>query len=378
MAKRDYYEILEVSKNASADEIKKAYKKAAIKYHPDKNPGDHAAEEKFKEAAEAYGVLSDANKKQRYDQYGHAGMSGAGGGGQDFSGGFEDILSQFGDIFGSGFGESFGGSRGRQRVKGSNLRIKLKINLQEISDGVEKKVKVKRHVACKSCGGNGAKSGSHLQNCSTCSGTGQVRRTVNTMMGQMVTAAACPTCSGSGQMITQKCVPCNGEGKTLEEEVISLNIPAGVIGGMQLTMQGKGNYPTRGGEYGDLLIVIEEEEDEKLKREGQNVIFDLYISFTDAVLGASVEVPTIDGAVKIKIEPGTQSGRILRLKGKGIKEINSYSRGDQLIYVNVWTPQKLSPEEKTMLEKLQHSKNFIPNPGKEEKGFFDKMKEFFH
>ena len=379
MAKRDYYEVLGVDKNASPEEIKKAYRKLAIKYHPDKNPDNAEAEEKFKEAAEAYSVVSNQEKRQRYDQFGHQGVnSGAGAGGFNM----EDIFSQFSDIFGGGgspFDSFFGGSGGRgTRVKrGTNLRIKLKLTLQEISEGVEKKIKVKRHVACKACGGNGAKNGTALQTCTTCGGTGVVRKVSNTMLGQMITTNTCPTCNGFGKIITERCDTCNGEGRQLEEEIIPIRIPAGVVEGMQLSMSGKGNYPARGGQYGDLLIVIEEEEDEQLKRDGQNIIYDLYINFVDAVLGASVEVPTIDGKVKIKIEPGTQSGKILRLRGKGIKDVQGYGKGDQLVHVNVWTPQKLSAEEKEILEKLRDSKSFTPNPGKESKGFFDKMKEFF-
>jgi molecular chaperone DnaJ len=380
MAKRDYYEVLGLSKGASADEIKKAYRKLAIKYHPDKNPGNPEAEEKFKEAAEAYSVLSDDDKRRRYDQFGHEAAGGGFGGGNV---NMEDIFSQFSDIFGGGSPfESFfgggGGSRGgRQNKRGSNLRIKLKLTLQEVSEGAEKKIKVKRHVACKSCGGNGSKNGVSLQTCGTCGGSGAVRRVTNTMLGQMVTSSVCPTCNGDGKIISEKCEVCLGEGRVLEEEVINIRIPAGVTEGMQLSMNGKGNYPIRGGAYGDLLIAIEEIADEELQRDGQNVVYELYLSFIDAALGANVEVPTIDGKAKIKIEPGTQSGKILRLKGKGIKDINGYGRGDQLIHVSVWTPQRLSAEERAMLEKLKNSKNFIPNPGKDEKGFFDKIREFF-
>jgi len=380
MAKRDYYDILGVSRNASNEELKKAYRQLAIKYHPDKNPGNAEAEEKFKEAAEAYEVLSDPEKRRRYDQFGHNGVSGAGGTG-GFSGmDMEDIFSRFSDIFGggsSGFESFFGGGSSRGVRKGSNLRIKLKLNLQEVAEGAEKKIKVKRHVACKSCGGNGSKNGVSLHNCSTCGGTGQVRRVTNTMLGQMISTSTCPTCEGTGKAISQKCEVCAGEGRVMEEEIIPIRVPAGVMEGMQLSVAGKGNYPQRGGQYGDLYVVIEETEDELLKRDGNNIIYDLYISFIDAALGASVEVPTIDGKVKIKIEPGTQSGKILRLKGKGVKDLQSYERGDQLIHVNIWTPKKLTNEERAMLEKLRSSKNFTPSPDKNEKSFFEKMKEFF-
>lgn len=380
MAKRDFYEILGVSKSSPQEDIKKAYRKLAIKYHPDKNPDDPSAEDKFKEAAEAYEILSNPEKKQRYDQYGHQGLGGASGGG---SMNMEDIFSQFGDIFGNGNPfESFfgnGGGRGRTSKRGSNLRIKLKLNLEEIANGAEKKIKVKKYVPCEPCGGNGSKNGTSLQGCTTCGGSGQVKKVVNTMLGQMVSASTCPTCEGDGSMISQKCTHCHGEGRELKEEVITIKVPAGVAEGMQLSMSGKGNAPSRGGIPGDLLIVIEEEEHEFLKRDNQNnVIFDLYVSFVDAVLGTTMEVPTIEGKVKIKIDPGTQSGKILRLKGKGIKDVNGYQKGDQLIYVNVWTPQELSREEKEIVSKLKDSENFKPNPGKNDKGFFEKMKEFFN
>lgn len=381
MAKRDYYDILGVAKNASAEEIKKAYRKLAIKYHPDKNPNDKAAEEKFKEAAEAYEVLSDAEKRKRYDQFGYAGnASGAGG----FGGGgmnMEDIFSQFGDIFGGGSPfESFfggGGQRGRRVNKGSNLRIKVKLTLEEIANGTEKKIKVNKLVSCHTCKGSGAKDQGSSTTCSTCGGSGSVRRVQNTILGQMQTTTTCPTCHGEGQIITAKCTTCHGEGVERGEETISINIPAGVGEGMQLSMNGKGNAAHRGGVPGDLLILIEEIEHDQLKRDGNNVIYDLYISFVDAALGTNLEIPTIDGRAKIKIEAGTQAGRILRLKGKGIKDLNSYHKGDQLVHVNIWTPKSLTKEEKAMLEKLQDSPNFKPNPGKNDKGFFERMKEYF-
>ncbi|MFM6947572.1 MAG: molecular chaperone DnaJ [Aquirufa sp.] len=383
--KRDYYEVLGVSKSASEEEIKKAYRKLAIKYHPDKNPDNKEAEDKFKEAAEAYEVLSNAQKKAQYDRFGHAGMGGAAGGG-GFSGqgmNMEDIFSNFGDIFGdeSPFGNMFGGGGrsggGRRQRKGTDLRIKLKLNLEEIANGVEKKIKVKRHVACKTCSGNGSKNGTDLKTCGTCQGSGQVRRVQQTMLGQMVTSSTCPTCNGEGKSVGAKCDACFGEGRVLEEEIIPIKIPAGVSNDMQLSMSGKGNVPPRGGIAGDLLIVIEEEEHEVLHRDGNNVIFDLYISFVDAALGTSVEVPTIGGKAKITIEAGTQSGKILRLKGKGIKELNGYHTGDQLVHVNIWTPKTVSKEETEILEKLRDSPNFAPQPGKSEKGFFHKVRDMF-
>ncbi|MFN4146675.1 MAG: molecular chaperone DnaJ [Runella sp.] len=380
--KRDYYEVLGVSKNASDDEIKKAYRKLAIKYHPDKNPNDPTAEEKFKEAAEAYSILSDAEKRQRYDQFGHAGLGGNGGfdAGQGFD--MNDIFSQFGDIFGdSPFGDIFGnrgGGTGRRVRKGSDLRIKLKLDLREVAEGVEKKIKVKRYVSCNACNGNGSKNGASLKNCHTCNGTGQVRKVVQTMLGQMVSTTTCPTCDGEGKLITDRCEVCAGEGRSLQEDLITIKIPGGVAEGMQLSMAGKGNVPPRGGIAGDLLIVVEEEEDEQLKRDGNNLVYDLHLNFVDAVLGTTAEVPTLDGKARVPIEPGTQGGKILRLKGKGIKELNGYGRGDQLIHVNIWTPKQVNSDERALLEKLRHSPNFQPKPGKNEKGFFEKMKDFFH
>lgn len=381
MSKRDYYEILGVDRSVSKDELKKAYRKIAIKFHPDKNPNDPTAEEKFKEAAEAYEVLSNPEKKERYDRFGHQGVNGGGFGGGGMS--MDDIFSQFSDIFGGGspFESFFGGGGGRsgfgRTKKGSNLRIKLKLSLEEVANGVEKKIKVKRYTTCDTCSGNGARNGSSLRTCNTCNGNGQVRKVVNTMLGQMVSSSTCPTCNGDGKIVSEVCTTCNGEGRKLEEEVIPIKIPAGVAEGMQLSMSGKGNVPRRGGVPGDLLIVVEEQENELLKRDGNNVIFDLYVNFADVALGTSIEVPTIDGLVKIKLDPGTQGGKILRLRGKGIKDINGFGKGDQLIHVNVWTPQKLTKQETELLEKLRDSPNFHPQPGKNEKGFFDRMKEFF-
>jgi molecular chaperone DnaJ len=378
MAKRDYYEVLGVSKNASEDEIKKAYRKMAMKYHPDKNEGDKAAEEKFKEAAEAYDVLGTAAKKQKYDQFGHAGFSaGAGGGHGDFSS-MDDIFSAFGDIFGGGGFGGGGSSRGGRRVnRGSNLRIKVKLDLNEILTGVEKKIKVNKYVSCVPCKGTGAQNGSGFSNCNTCRGTGQVTRVVQTMLGQMQTASTCPSCGGEGQIIKEKCKSCYGDGIVKGEEVISINIPAGVAEGMQLSMQGKGNAAARGGIPGDLLIVVEEAEHPTLKRDGNNLLYNLFISVPEVILGTSAEINTLDGKAKIKIEPGTQSGKVLRLRGKGLPNINGYEKGDLLVNVNVWTPQTLNKEEKQLLEKLRDSENFKPNPSQKERSFFSRMKEYF-
>ena len=384
--KRDYYEILGVSKSASADEIKKAYRKVAMQYHPDRNPGDKAAEEKFKEAAEAYEVLSDADKRAQYDRFGHAGVAGANRG--SGAGGMEDIFSQFGDIFGDDiFGNFFGGQaggrggRGGQRsrgTRGSNLRVKIKLNFEEIAKGVTKQIKVKKYVGCNTCDGSGAKDKNSVQNCGTCGGSGQVRRVTNTFLGQMQTVTTCPTCNGEGSTITAKCPSCKGEGRVYGEETVSIDIPAGVQEGMQLSVGGRGNAGERGGANGDLIVLIEEEAHKELHRDGLNVAYELHITFPDAVFGTQVEVPTIDGRAKIKIPAGTQSGKVFRLKGKGFPAINSYEKGDQLIHVNIWTPQQVSADEKSMLDKLNNSDNFKPHPDKSEKSFFDKVREMFN
>ena len=380
MGKRDYYEVLGVSKEATKEEIKKAYRKQALKYHPDKNPGDKKSEENFKEAAEAYEVLSNDEKKARYDRYGHAGMGNNGGGfsGQGMT--MDDIFSSFGDIFGDAFGGfgGFGGGRRGQRInKGSNLRVKVKLTLQEIAAGAEKKIKVNKYDTCDSCGGTGAADPSSLSTCSTCRGSGHVTRLTNTMLGQMQTTSVCPACGGEGKTITKKCVKCYGEGIVQKEEIIKINIPAGVGKGMQMTVGGKGNAPRRGGVNGDLLVVIDEEEHPDLIREGNDLIFNLFISIPDAVLGTHVEVPTVDNNVKIKIEPGTQPGKILRLRGKGLPEVNGYGRGDLLVNVNVWIPKSLSKDELKVFEKFKDSESFIPDPDKNDKGFFERMKGYF-
>tara|TARA_B100000768_G_scaffold66136_1_gene63577 strand:+ start:1860 stop:2990 length:1131 start_codon:yes stop_codon:yes gene_type:complete len=375
MSKRDYYEVLGVSKSASETEIKKAYRKMAIQFHPDKNPDNKEAEEKFKEAAEAYDVLSSAEKKQKYDQFGHAAMGnrgyGGGGGGMNM----DDIFNQFGDIFGSGGGSPFdsffgGGSRGggRRQVKGSNLRIKLKINLENVVNGVEKKIKVKKLVQAE---------GVSYKSCAKCGGTGQVTRIANTILGQMQTSASCPSCSGLGKSIDSRPKGSNAHGLIEKEEVVSINIPAGVEDGMQLKVTGKGNDAPFDGYAGDLIVLLSVEDHAQLKRENDNLHFDCYISFADAALGSEVKVPTVTGQVKIKIEAGSQAGRILRLKGKGIPSLNGYGTGDILIHLNVWTPQKLSKEEKAFFEKHKDSENFKPKPSAKDKSFFDKVKEMF-
>ena len=381
MEKRDYYEVLGVSKSADSTEIKKAYRKLALKYHPDKNPGDKEAEEKFKEAAEAYDVLSNEEKKRRYDQFGHAGVGGAGQGG--FGGGMsmDDIFSQFGDIFGSfggfsGFG-GFGGGRSARRVnRGTNLRVKVKMNLQEIATGIEKKIKVKKYVACQHCNGTGAKDGKSYSTCSTCKGSGQVTRVQNTILGAMQTTSTCPTCEGEGKIINEKCTFCNGEGVLMSEEVISINIPAGVGEGMQLSLSGKGNAARRGGVNGDLIVLIEEEEHPELVRDGNDLLYNVFIGYPEAVLGETVEIPTIEGKVKVKIEAGTQPGKILRLRGKGLPDVNGYGKGDLLAKVNVWIPKNLSKDEKKLVEKMKEAEGFKPGSG-DKKSIFSKMKDFF-
>jgi molecular chaperone DnaJ len=388
--KRDYYEILGVTKTSSADEIKKAYRKIALQYHPDRNPGDKDAEEHFKEAAEAYDTLSSPDKRAQYDRFGHAGMGGGGRGQGGGPGGMrmEDIFQNFGDVFGDDmFGSFFGGGGGRQGggrrqgTRGANLRVKLKMDYADIANGANKKIKVKKYVPCNTCSGSGAKDKSSIQTCGGCGGSGQVRKVTNTFLGQMQTVATCPTCNGEGTQITSKCGACKGEGRVFGEETLSLDIPAGVQDGMQLSMGGAGNAGERGGPPGDLLILVEEEKHPHLKRSDMDVIYHLHLSFPEAVLGTSVEVPTIDGKAKIKIPAGTQSGKIFRLKGKGFPSFQSYDKGDELVEVNVWSPQNLTDEEKDMMERLKNAHNFKPGPEaksmKEDRTFFDKIKDAF-
>jgi len=368
MKKRDYYEVLGIAKTATEDEIKKAYRKKAIEFHPDKNPGNKEAEEKFKEAAEAYDVLGNPQKRQRYDQFGHAGVNGSAGDGGfgNFAGGMsmEDIFSQFGDIFGGHFGFGGGGrsSRSGHTVnRGSNLRVKVKLSLKEIATGVEKKIKVKKYVSCSECGGSGAASPSDVKTCTTCNGTGRVVRTVNSMFGAMQTATVCSACGGDGKTITKRCTKCGGEGVVLDEEIISINIPAGVQEGMQLSMQGKGNAARRGGVPGDLLILIEEEHGGELIRDDGDLIYNLMLTLPTAVLGGTVEIPTLGNPVKVKIDPGTQAGKILRLRGKGLPNVNRYGTGDLLVNIGVYIPEKLSKEEREFFEKNQNSTSYIPS-----------------
>jgi len=389
MNKRDYYEVLGVDKNASADDIKKAYRKLAIKYHPDKNPGDKAAEEKFMEAAEAYSVLSDADKKAKYDQFGHAGVEGAG---PDFSGGFgnlNDILNDlFGGAFGggfggfSGFGGGFSGGRGGQRqqrvYRGRDIRVRVKLTLEEIAKGVEKDITIEKSVPCTECGGKGAKNSSDIKTCPACNGSGQVQRVVNSFLGQTVTYSTCQQCGGEGKIITNPCRSCGGTGLVRKRETIKVKIPAGVEAGMQLTIQGEGHAAKNNGINGDLLVVIEEQEHPNLKREGNNLYYTKIVSLPDAILGAEVEVPCLDGAYKIKVEPGTQSGTVVRLRNKGLPTVNGYGgTGDMYVKIAVWIPKKLEKDEKTVVESLRGKESFKPNPTKEDRNFFDKLKDLF-
>jgi len=383
--KRDYYEVLGVSKNASAEEIKKAYRKKAMEFHPDRNPGNHEAEEKFKEAAEAYDVLSTPEKKSRYDQFGHAGMSGNMGGGGGFSADFDlnSIFERFGDLFGGGFG-GFGGfgssgSSQRQRVrKGSNLRVTVKLTLDEIARQTEKKLKIKKMISCPDCNGQGTKNKSDLQTCPKCNGRGQVMHQQRSMFGIIQQAVVCDSCNGEGTIIKNPCPTCNGNGIVKGEEIVTINIPAGVEDGMQLSMREKGNAAPRGGVNGDLIVVIEEVEHELFERDGNNLYLNYFISFPQAALGGSVDIPTLDGLARVKIAAGTQGGQILRLQNKGLPELHSSRKGDLIVNINVWTPKNLTKEEKNMIEKMEQSENFQPKPTKNEKNFFNKVKQFFN
>ena len=385
MAKRDYYEVLGVDKSASADEIKKAYRKLAIKYHPDKNPGNKEAEEKFKEAAEAYSVLSDADKKAKYDQFGHAGVDGAG---PDFSGGFgnlNDILNDlFGGAFGGGFGGfggfggGFGGGQRRERVyRGRDIRVRVKLTLEEIAHGVEKEISIEKSVPCKDCGGKGARNSSDIKTCPACNGTGQVQRVVNSFLGQTVTYSTCQQCGGEGKIISNPCGTCHGTGLVRQRETIKVKIPAGVEAGMQMTVQGEGHAAKNNGINGDLLVVIEEQEHPDLRREGSNLYYTKVISIMDAMLGCEVEIPCLDGKYKVKVEPGTQSGTVVRLRGRGLPSVNSYGTGDLYVKFAVWIPKKLNKEEKSLFESMKNNDSFRPNPTKEDKSFFEKLKDLF-
>ena len=374
--KRDYYEVLGVAKTASADEIKKAYRKKAVQYHPDKNPGDKVAEEKFKEAAEAYEVLSDAQKRQRYDQFGHAGMGGAGG----FGGGMnmEDIFSNFGDLFSEwGFGGfGGGGSRGPRQRRGLDLRVRVRVTLEEIATGVDKKIKVKKMVNCKSCNGSGSADGGQGETCPTCHGTGRTVQAQRSIFGMMQVQSECPTCHGEGKVIKNKCTSCHGEGVVREEEIIEIHIPAGVAGGMQLPVSGKGNAAPRGGVAGDLLVLIEEEEHKDFLRDGSDLVYNLLLDMPTAILGGQVQIPTLQGEAKITIAPGTQPGKVLRMRGKGLPMIDNYARqygvGDMLINVGVYIPEALNKEEKKMIEKLKESENVRPGAS-DKKNFFKNL-----
>ena len=382
---KDFYEILGVAKTATAEEIKKAYRKLAIKYHPDRNPGDKEAEEKFKEAAEAYSVLSDSDKKMKYDQFGHAGVDGAG---PDFSGGFgnlNDILNDlFGGAFGGGFGGfggfggGFGGGQRRERVyRGRDIRVRVKLTLEEIAKGVEKEISIEKNVPCPDCGGRGARNSSDIKTCPACNGTGQVQRVVNSFLGQTVTYSTCQQCGGEGKIISNPCHTCNGTGLVRQRETIKVKIPAGVEAGMQMTVQGEGHAAKNNGINGDLLVVIEEQEHPDFRREGSNLLYTKVISIVDAMLGCEVEIPCLDGKYKVKVEPGTQSGTVVRLRGKGLPSVNSYGTGDLYVKIAVWIPKKLTKDEKALFESMRHNDSIVPNPTKEDKSFFEKLKDLF-
>ena len=386
MEKRDYYEVLGVSKTASDAEIKSAYKKMAIKYHPDRNPGDKEAEEKFKEAAEAYDVLRDPDKRARYDQFGHAGLNGAGGFGGGASMNMEDIFSMFGDIFGGhGFGEAFsgfggfggGGGRGKQQYRGADLRLKVKVSLNEVATGTTKKFKVRKNVTCTHCHGSGSEDG-NTETCSQCKGSGYVVRTVSTMLGRMQTQSACPKCGGTGKTIKNKCHVCQGEGIVSGEEVIEVRIPAGVMDGMVLNVEGKGHAGKQNGIPGDIQVYIEVEPYAELTRDNNNLIYNLLLDVPTATLGGSAEIPTLDGRVKIKIEPGTQPGKIMRLRGKGLPSVPGYGygNGDLIVNIGVYVPENLSKEEKEMFEKMKGSDNMLPS-NSQKQNFFNRFKKIF-
>lgn len=388
MSKRDYYEVLGVDKNAGETDLKKAYRKLAMKYHPDRNKGDEKAEKKFKEASEAYEVLRDPQKRQRYDQFGHAGMNGGGyGGASDFGNAdFEDIFSRFSDIFGGDFfgGEAFGGGRAQSRRRrgtgrpGSDMKLRVGLTLEEIAFGVEKTLKVKKQVACDSCNGTGAQTEADFETCGTCNGVGEVRQVSRTMFGQFVNVQACPTCSGEGRIIKNKCSECYGEGRLKSQEKITVNIPSGVANGNYITLRRQGNAGIRGGEPGDLIVLIEEKEHEHFERDGNDIYFDLHLSIPDAILGTDVEVPTLKGKAKVKVEPGTQPGKLLRMKERGIRGLNNSGTGDQFIRVNMYVPKDLTDEERKHVEALRGEKHFDPSDAKErEKSFFSKIKDVF-
>jgi molecular chaperone DnaJ len=377
MAKRDYYEVLGVGKTASDDEIKKSYRKKAMEFHPDRNPGNKAAEDKFKEAAEAYDVLSDGDKKARYDRMGHAGVDNSGGGGYNFD--MNDVFSRFGDddMFSQFFGQGRRQAQPQGGERGTNQRIKVKLTLEDISTGVNKKVSLRKQQTCGTCSGSGARNAADVESCRGCRGSGYVTQVRQTFLGAMQTTVSCPTCSGTGQSIKSPCNVCKGEGRTFGEETIDIDIPAGVYADIQLTMRGKGNAGAKRGPSGDLIIAIEEIPHEHFVRDGTNLIFELFLNIADAALGIKAEVPTLEGTARIPVPEGTQSGKVLRLKGKGLPDLNNGQRGDLLVQVNIWTPKTVTTEERALLEKLRTMPNFTPKPGKDDKGFFDKMKDLF-
>lgn len=380
-SKRDYYDVLGVAKGATKDEMKKAYRKLALKYHPDRNPGDEEAETKFKEAAEAYEVLSDDDKRARYDRFGHAGVGSSAAGGYQ-SRGFEDIFSQFGDIFGDGaFSEFFGGSRrgGRRRgQRGADIRVRMPLTLEQIYTGVDKKLKINRFVTCEVCTGSGAKDGASFNTCPTCQGAGEIRQQAGGGFFQQIVVSTCPTCQGEGRIVTEGCSNCAGKGRVQQADTVDVKIRPGVGEGMYVKVRGQGNAGLKGGQTGDLIVEIEEKGHELFERDGDNLIHALFISFPEAAMGVKAQVPTINGKkVAFPIKAGTQPGTVVRLRGKGLPNVNGGSFGDMLVHINVWVPNNVSSKEKEVLSQLNESDNFQPNPTAEQRSFFNKIREYF-
>lgn len=380
MAKRDYYDVLGVSRNASKDEIKKAYRKLAMQYHPDRNPGDKSAEDKFKEAAEAYEILSHDDKKNNYDRFGHEGVRGSGFGAEGFSS-VNDIFSHFSDIFGGSsiFDEFFGGNqRGRTRrrgsgTQGSDLRVNLKLTLEEIATGITKKIKIKKQVRCNDCNGTGAQAGTSLKTCPVCNGTGEIKSVSRSVFGQFVNITTCNNCSGEGQVVDSPCKTCSGDGRVNEETTLKIDVPSGVEDGNYMTMRGEGNAGKRGGQPGDIIVVFQELPHEHFIREKDDIVYNLFVSFPQAALGAEIEVPTLTGKSMLKIEQGTQPGKLLKMRGKGIRHLNYSGSGDQIVRINVAIPQKLNSKEKELLKQLSEMPNVKSSSEDEKKNFFSKF-----
>ena len=380
MTKRDYYEILRINRNATKDEIKKAYRKLAMQYHPDRNPDDKEAEEKFKEAAEAYEILSHDDKRNNYDRFGHEGVRGSTFGSEGFSS-VNDIFSHFSDIFGGSsiFDEFFGGSqRGRTRRRGSgtpgsDMRVTLKLTLEEIATGISKKIKIKKQVKCNDCNGTGAQAGTSLKTCPVCNGAGEVKTVSRSVFGQFVNITACHNCNGEGQVVDSPCRKCSGDGRVQDEATINIEVPAGVQNGNYMTLRGEGNSGKRGGQSGDIIVVFQELPHDNFIRENDDIIYNLFVTFPQAALGAEVEVPTLTGKAMLKVDPGTQPGKMLKMKGKGIRHLNYSGSGDQIVRINVAIPQKLNSKEKEIIKKLSEMPNVKTSSEDEKKNFFSKF-----